>query len=99
MGRFWVFPDACKTRSTHDSCSPPSLRPSLSLLPFQLIWTWFLVPGTVVGVVLYTGRELRSVMNTSDPRSKVRLPAAPPLWIRIDEGTGGEELGSKSALH
>lgn len=27
--------------------------------------------GTVVGVVLYTGRELRSVMNTSNPRSKV----------------------------
>uniref|UniRef100_A0A5F9C7S6 Phospholipid-transporting ATPase n=1 Tax=Oryctolagus cuniculus TaxID=9986 RepID=A0A5F9C7S6_RABIT len=26
---------------------------------------------TVVGVVLYTGRELRSVMNTSNPRSKV----------------------------
>lgn len=32
----------------------------------------FLVSGTVVGVVLYTGRELRSVMNTSNPRSKVR---------------------------
>lgn len=29
------------------------------------------VLGTVVGVVLYTGRELRSVMNTSNPRSKV----------------------------
>ncbi|ERE70332.1 putative phospholipid-transporting ATPase IIB [Cricetulus griseus] len=29
--------------------------------------------GTVVGVVLYTGRELRSVMNTSDPRSKIGL--------------------------
>lgn len=29
------------------------------------------IAGTVVGVVLYTGRELRSVMNTSNPRSKV----------------------------
>uniref|UniRef100_A0A2K5QTV1 Phospholipid-transporting ATPase n=1 Tax=Cebus imitator TaxID=2715852 RepID=A0A2K5QTV1_CEBIM len=29
--------------------------------------------GTVVGVVLYTGRELRSVMNTSNPRSKIGL--------------------------
>ncbi|XP_007936616.1 probable phospholipid-transporting ATPase IIA [Orycteropus afer afer] len=28
---------------------------------------------TVVGVVLYTGRELRSVMNTSNPRSKIGL--------------------------
>uniref|UniRef100_A0A8C4VZS4 Phospholipid-transporting ATPase n=1 Tax=Gopherus evgoodei TaxID=1825980 RepID=A0A8C4VZS4_9SAUR len=27
----------------------------------------------VVGVVLYTGRELRSVMNTSNPRSKIGL--------------------------
>uniref|UniRef100_A0A8C6WT73 ATPase phospholipid transporting 9A (putative) n=1 Tax=Neogobius melanostomus TaxID=47308 RepID=A0A8C6WT73_9GOBI len=29
--------------------------------------------GTVVGVVIYTGRELRSVMNTSNPRNKVGL--------------------------
>ncbi|XP_032461056.1 probable phospholipid-transporting ATPase IIA isoform X2 [Phocoena sinus] len=29
--------------------------------------------GTIVGVVLYTGRELRSVMNTSNPRSKIGL--------------------------
>lgn len=28
--------------------------------------------GTVVGVVIYTGRELRSVMNTSNPRNKVQ---------------------------
>ncbi len=31
-----------------------------------------LTPGTVVGVVIYTGRELRSVMNTSNPRHKVQ---------------------------
>uniref|UniRef100_A0A6I8QN78 Phospholipid-transporting ATPase n=1 Tax=Xenopus tropicalis TaxID=8364 RepID=A0A6I8QN78_XENTR len=29
--------------------------------------------GTVVGVVVYTGREQRSVMNTSNPRSKIGL--------------------------
>uniref|UniRef100_A0A8C5HNC3 Phospholipid-transporting ATPase n=1 Tax=Gouania willdenowi TaxID=441366 RepID=A0A8C5HNC3_GOUWI len=29
--------------------------------------------GTVVGVVIYTGKELRSVMNTSNPRHKVGL--------------------------
>lgn len=28
--------------------------------------------GTVVGVVIYTGRELRSVMNTSNPKHKVQ---------------------------
>lgn len=27
--------------------------------------------GTVVGVVIYTGRETRSVMNTSNPKNKV----------------------------
>uniref|UniRef100_A0A8C1KVV0 Phospholipid-transporting ATPase n=1 Tax=Cyprinus carpio TaxID=7962 RepID=A0A8C1KVV0_CYPCA len=29
--------------------------------------------GTVVGVVIYTGKELRSVMNTSNPRHKIGL--------------------------
>ncbi|KAI4575974.1 hypothetical protein MJG53_020911, partial [Ovis ammon polii x Ovis aries] len=38
---------------------------SLGCVPF--------VSGTVVGVVLYTGRELRSVMNTANPRSKIGL--------------------------
>lgn len=27
--------------------------------------------GTALGVVIYTGRETRSVMNTSQPNSKV----------------------------
>lgn len=36
----------------------------------RLMHTLFCL-GTVVGVVLYTGRELRSVMNASNPRSKV----------------------------
>lgn len=31
-----------------------------------------LASGTAVGVVIYTGSETRSVMNTSTPRSKVR---------------------------
>lgn len=31
-----------------------------------------LTAGTVVGVVIYTGKELRSVMNTSNPRHKVQ---------------------------
>uniref|UniRef100_A0A8C4SHC9 P-type phospholipid transporter n=1 Tax=Erpetoichthys calabaricus TaxID=27687 RepID=A0A8C4SHC9_ERPCA len=29
--------------------------------------------GTIVGVVIYTGKELRSVMNTSNPRNKIGL--------------------------
>ncbi|XP_011833564.1 PREDICTED: probable phospholipid-transporting ATPase IIA [Mandrillus leucophaeus] len=43
----------------------------LSLL--ILLFFFFSILGTVVGVVLYTGRELRSVMNTSNPRSKIGL--------------------------
>lgn len=31
-----------------------------------------LAAGTVVGVVIYTGKELRSVMNTSNPKHKVQ---------------------------
>lgn len=65
------------------------LPPALPLLPapfpaFVFIWTWSLVPGTVVGVVLYTGRELRSVMNTSDPRSKVG--GLQLTWVCVDDG-------------
>uniref|UniRef100_A0A8C0JES2 Phospholipid-transporting ATPase n=1 Tax=Chelonoidis abingdonii TaxID=106734 RepID=A0A8C0JES2_CHEAB len=30
-------------------------------------------PGTVIGVVIYTGKETRSVMNTSNPKNKVGL--------------------------
>nr|KAF6470766.1 putative ATPase phospholipid transporting 9A (putative) [Molossus molossus] len=37
------------------------------------VYSRLTVRGTVVGVVLYTGRELRSVMNTSNPRSKIGL--------------------------
>lgn len=29
--------------------------------------------GTVIGVVIYTGKETRSVMNTSNPKNKVSL--------------------------
>ena len=32
-----------------------------------------LASGTAVGVVVYTGSETRSVMNTSAPRSKVKI--------------------------
>lgn len=47
----------------------------IALRPF--FWSFFfpsasLTPGTVVGVVIYTGKELRSVMNTSNPRHKVQ---------------------------
>uniref|UniRef100_A0A6I8NM74 Phospholipid-transporting ATPase n=1 Tax=Ornithorhynchus anatinus TaxID=9258 RepID=A0A6I8NM74_ORNAN len=52
--------------------SDPPVSESLSIE--NTLWaSTVIASGTVVGVVLYTGRELRSVMNTSNPRSKIGL--------------------------
>uniref|UniRef100_A0A8B9G744 Phospholipid-transporting ATPase n=1 Tax=Amazona collaria TaxID=241587 RepID=A0A8B9G744_9PSIT len=52
--------------------SDPPVNESLSME--NTLWaSTVIASGTVVGVVLYTGRELRSVMNTSNPRSKIGL--------------------------
>ncbi|XP_043334713.1 probable phospholipid-transporting ATPase IIA isoform X2 [Cervus elaphus] len=52
--------------------SDPPISESLSIE--NALWAGTVTAsGTVVGVVLYTGRELRSVMNTSNPRSKIGL--------------------------
>ncbi|XP_033623031.1 probable phospholipid-transporting ATPase IIA isoform X6 [Fukomys damarensis] len=52
--------------------SDPPISESLSVE--NTLWAGTVIAsGTVVGVVLYTGRELRSVMNTSNPRSKIGL--------------------------
>uniref|UniRef100_A0A8C0SFK1 Phospholipid-transporting ATPase n=2 Tax=Canis lupus familiaris TaxID=9615 RepID=A0A8C0SFK1_CANLF len=49
--------------------SDPPISESLSIE--NTLWAGTVIAsGTVVGVVLYSGRELRSVMNTSNPRSK-----------------------------
>ena len=40
-----------------------------------------LYSGTAVGVVVYTGRETRSVLNTSQPRAKVRTIHTVILYI------------------
>ncbi|XP_058032248.1 probable phospholipid-transporting ATPase IIA isoform X2 [Ahaetulla prasina] len=52
--------------------SDPPVNESLSIE--NTLWaSTVIASGTVVGVVLYTGQELRSVMNTSNPRSKIGL--------------------------
>uniref|UniRef100_A0A8C0L6U5 Phospholipid-transporting ATPase n=1 Tax=Canis lupus dingo TaxID=286419 RepID=A0A8C0L6U5_CANLU len=52
--------------------SDPPISESLSIE--NTLWAGTVIAsGTVVGVVLYSGRELRSVMNTSNPRSKIGL--------------------------
>uniref|UniRef100_A0A8D0V7I8 Phospholipid-transporting ATPase n=1 Tax=Sus scrofa TaxID=9823 RepID=A0A8D0V7I8_PIG len=56
---------------TREQSEPP---PSQVLFIDKTLWRGTIsFSGTVVGVVLYTGRELRSVMNTSNPRSKIGL--------------------------
>uniref|UniRef100_A0A8C2ZCX6 Phospholipid-transporting ATPase n=1 Tax=Cyclopterus lumpus TaxID=8103 RepID=A0A8C2ZCX6_CYCLU len=56
---------------TREDADPPVNE---SLCIENTLWASSVVAsGTVVGVVIYTGKELRSVMNTSNPRHKVGL--------------------------
>ncbi|OCT60169.1 probable phospholipid-transporting ATPase IIA [Xenopus laevis] len=56
---------------TREDSDPPA-NESLSIE--NTLWaSTVIASGTVVGVVVYTGREQRSVMNTSNPRSKIGL--------------------------
>uniref|UniRef100_A0A6I8R2I6 Phospholipid-transporting ATPase n=1 Tax=Xenopus tropicalis TaxID=8364 RepID=A0A6I8R2I6_XENTR len=50
----------------------PSIHESLSIE--NTLWASTVVAsGTVIGVVIYTGKETRSVMNTSNPKNKVGM--------------------------
>uniref|UniRef100_A0A674IN16 Phospholipid-transporting ATPase n=1 Tax=Terrapene triunguis TaxID=2587831 RepID=A0A674IN16_9SAUR len=52
--------------------SDPTVHESLSIE--NTLWASTVVAsGTVIGVVIYTGKETRSVMNTSNPKNKVGL--------------------------
>lgn len=51
--------------------SPPP--PKGSWYSFTLTLVFSAYSGTALGVVIYTGRETRSVMNTSSPESKVAI--------------------------
>ncbi|XP_029410679.1 probable phospholipid-transporting ATPase IIB isoform X4 [Nannospalax galili] len=52
--------------------SDPAIHESLSIE--NTLWASTIVAsGTVIGVVIYTGKETRSVMNTSNPKNKVGL--------------------------
>ncbi|XP_029778615.1 probable phospholipid-transporting ATPase IIB [Suricata suricatta] len=52
--------------------SDPPVHESLSIE--NTLWASTVVAaGTVIGVVIYTGKETRSVMNTSNPNNKVGL--------------------------
>ncbi|XP_074211407.1 putative phospholipid-transporting ATPase IIB isoform X3 [Camelus bactrianus] len=52
--------------------SDPPIHESLSIE--NTLWAGTVVAsGTVIGVVIYTGKETRSVMNTSNPKSKAGL--------------------------
>uniref|UniRef100_A0A8C3S3V2 ATPase phospholipid transporting 9B (putative) n=1 Tax=Chelydra serpentina TaxID=8475 RepID=A0A8C3S3V2_CHESE len=52
--------------------SDPTVHESLSIE--NTLWASTVVAsGTVIGVVIYTGKETRSVMNTSNPKNKVEM--------------------------
>ncbi|XP_047382561.1 probable phospholipid-transporting ATPase IIB isoform X3 [Sciurus carolinensis] len=52
--------------------SDPPVHESLSIE--NTLWASTIVAsGTVIGVVIYTGKETRSVMNTSNPKNKIGL--------------------------
>ncbi|XP_075444652.1 putative phospholipid-transporting ATPase IIB [Ascaphus truei] len=52
--------------------SDPSIHESLGIE--STLWASTVVAsGTVIGVVIYTGKETRSVMNTSNPKNKVGM--------------------------
>uniref|UniRef100_A0A8C4SGF6 Phospholipid-transporting ATPase n=1 Tax=Erpetoichthys calabaricus TaxID=27687 RepID=A0A8C4SGF6_ERPCA len=56
---------------TREDGDPP-VNESLSIE--NTLWaSTVIASGTIVGVVIYTGKELRSVMNTSNPRNKIGL--------------------------
>ncbi|XP_036086063.1 probable phospholipid-transporting ATPase IIB isoform X3 [Rousettus aegyptiacus] len=56
---------------TRDDSDPP-VHESLSIE--NTLWASTVVAsGTVIGVVIYTGKETRSVLNTSNPNNKVGL--------------------------
>ncbi len=50
------------------------LQYSIFIIRYLVLWAnTVLASGSAVGVVVYTGRETRSVMNTTLPESKVGL--------------------------
>ncbi|XP_047663840.1 probable phospholipid-transporting ATPase IIB isoform X1 [Tachysurus fulvidraco] len=56
---------------TREDCDPP-VHESLSIE--NTLWASTVVAsGTVIGVVVYTGKEMRSVLNTSQSKNKVGL--------------------------
>uniref|UniRef100_A0A673HPI5 Phospholipid-transporting ATPase n=1 Tax=Sinocyclocheilus rhinocerous TaxID=307959 RepID=A0A673HPI5_9TELE len=56
---------------TWEDCDPP-IHESLSIE--NTLWASTVVAsGTVIGVVIYTGKEMRSVLNTSQSKNKVGL--------------------------
>lgn len=67
----------------------PDQEPSVSVIleGWDGVKLLFSLAGTVIGVVIYTGKETRSVLNTSDAKNKVSTPPCccsnKPLRIRI----------------
>ncbi|TNN68957.1 putative phospholipid-transporting ATPase IIB [Liparis tanakae] len=59
--------NCCRTLSGNET-----KRPQLGLIVFPPMHFILLHLGTVIGVVIYTGKETRSVLNTSNAKNKLR---------------------------
>ena len=70
-------------------------RESESLSIENTLWANTVVAsGTALGVVIYTGRESRSVMNTSQPKSKV----SNIFSLMLFQSSGGVSRYSKTSI-
>nr|CAG31823.1 hypothetical protein RCJMB04_11n22 [Gallus gallus] len=64
--------------------SDPAVHESLSIE--NTLWASTVVAsGTVIGVVIYTGKETRSVMNTSNPKNKTCAERALKMELRCTQ--------------
>ena len=63
------FPDSVYVRVLYTLCVSHNIVSSVHSV--RACVTCAVYAGTAVGVVVYSGRETRSVFNTSQPRAKV----------------------------
>lgn len=71
-GCFFLFPSFTFSHSFISCCCSHSFLFANSYTILTDLF-FFRDIGTVIGLVIYTGRETRSVMNTSTPKTKVGL--------------------------
>lgn len=72
IGNLTLFPSPSSSSSA--TSSQPQSETIIPLTVENLLWAnTVLASSSIVGLVVYTGRETRAVMNTSEPETKVGL--------------------------